>query len=259
MYFFTKVKQRIIRRRDERGTAILELGLILPMMMLFILGAAEFGMGWRASNSLDSAIRNGARSGTNAATVGTSDRNILVNIGSGISKEQRRDVQRIIIYKATSMSDSTPPEACLDAPVSPNVSYEPGDPTAYDPIGHSRPDIPGVFPSGITGLCNIYNSDQLRYAVYAPSSLYPWASGGEDEVENTDYDCAWNAAEELGSMWSAAWCPGERNTKMTGDSMDYVGVWVEMKYKTFTGIFGDSFDFERSTVYRIEPTERGSA
>jgi Flp pilus assembly protein TadG len=54
--------------RNERGAAAVELGLVLPLLILFLFGAIEFGRAWSVRQALVDAGREGAR----VAAVGNS-------------------------------------------------------------------------------------------------------------------------------------------------------------------------------------------
>ncbi|HUR23366.1 MAG TPA: TadE family protein [Acidimicrobiales bacterium] len=56
-------------RRGERGAAVVEFALVLPILMMFVFGILEFGRGYNARIELTSAVRQGART---AALFGTS-------------------------------------------------------------------------------------------------------------------------------------------------------------------------------------------
>lgn len=49
------------RRRDERGAAVVEFALILPILVLFVFGIVEFGRAYSARIELTGAVREGAR------------------------------------------------------------------------------------------------------------------------------------------------------------------------------------------------------
>lgn len=49
------------RRRDERGAAVVEFALILPVLVLFVFGIVEFGRAYSARIELTAAVREGAR------------------------------------------------------------------------------------------------------------------------------------------------------------------------------------------------------
>jgi Flp pilus assembly protein TadG len=49
------------RHRDERGAALVEFALILPILVLFVFGIVEFGRAYSARIELTAAVREGAR------------------------------------------------------------------------------------------------------------------------------------------------------------------------------------------------------
>ncbi|MDQ6726669.1 MAG: pilus assembly protein [Actinomycetota bacterium] len=48
-------------RGDERGAAVVEFALVLPILVMFIIGIVEFGRAYNARIELTSAVREGAR------------------------------------------------------------------------------------------------------------------------------------------------------------------------------------------------------
>lgn len=50
-----------VRGRDERGAALVEFALILPILVLFVFGIIEFGRAYSARIELTGAVREGAR------------------------------------------------------------------------------------------------------------------------------------------------------------------------------------------------------
>ncbi|MEA2971860.1 MAG: hypothetical protein QOG82_318 [Actinomycetota bacterium] len=51
----------VVRRRDDRGAAVVEFALVLPVLVLFVFGIIEFGRAYNARIELTSAVREGAR------------------------------------------------------------------------------------------------------------------------------------------------------------------------------------------------------
>jgi Flp pilus assembly protein TadG len=51
----------VVRRRDERGAALVEFAFVLPILILFMFGIVEFGRAYNARIELTSAVREGAR------------------------------------------------------------------------------------------------------------------------------------------------------------------------------------------------------
>jgi len=56
-------KVTVQRRQDERGAAMVEFALILPILVLFVFGIVEFGRAYSARIQLTAAVREGARAG----------------------------------------------------------------------------------------------------------------------------------------------------------------------------------------------------
>jgi Flp pilus assembly protein TadG len=50
-----------VRRRDERGAAMVEFAMILPLLVLLTFGIIEFGVAFNASSSISQASRAGGR------------------------------------------------------------------------------------------------------------------------------------------------------------------------------------------------------
>ena len=48
-------------RRDDRGAAMVEFAIVLPVLMLILLGIIEFGRAYNAQVSIQAAAREGAR------------------------------------------------------------------------------------------------------------------------------------------------------------------------------------------------------
>ncbi|MGY1610110.1 MULTISPECIES: TadE/TadG family type IV pilus assembly protein [unclassified Geodermatophilus] len=49
------------RVRDERGASVVEFALILPVLLVLVLGIAEFGHAFQVQGTLTAAAREGAR------------------------------------------------------------------------------------------------------------------------------------------------------------------------------------------------------
>jgi Flp pilus assembly protein TadG len=60
--------RRRTRRRGERGNALVEAVIIIPVLMLITFGGIEFGIGFSQKGALESAARAGAREGATLTT-----------------------------------------------------------------------------------------------------------------------------------------------------------------------------------------------
>lgn len=66
------------------------------------------------------------------------------------------------------------------------------------------------------------------------------------------WGCENNAADHF-------WCPRDRVVKLspaTGGPPDYVGVWIQYRHDTLTGLFAKEITVEASAIVRIEPQEK---
>ncbi|TMC69441.1 MAG: hypothetical protein E6J15_12800, partial [Chloroflexi bacterium] len=50
----------LFRRREERGQALVEFALLLPVVLLLIVGAVEFSFVWNSRNTVLFASRDGS-------------------------------------------------------------------------------------------------------------------------------------------------------------------------------------------------------
>lgn len=66
---------------DQRGVAVIEFALILPVLLLLLLACAEFGRAFYQYNTLTKAVRDGARYLSDNALNGAG----VIELGSGIT------------------------------------------------------------------------------------------------------------------------------------------------------------------------------
>jgi hypothetical protein len=106
-----------------------------------------------------------------------------------------------------------------------------------------QPFVPGCLDTipasssgaGDNGDCNIYNATQLS----SLGSTYTTHFGG------TDTTCS-------GSSWDRFWCPPSRRSAQ-GDPPDYLGVYVEVTYESYTRMLPSTVTLTDRAVMRIEP------
>jgi Flp pilus assembly protein TadG len=100
--------------RDDRGTVVLESAMVFPLLMLIVLGALEFGLGWRDKLTVETSVRSGARAGANLGNIPLADYNILANLNAALGSIPAANVSKIVIYRADTV-DGAVPTACLTA------------------------------------------------------------------------------------------------------------------------------------------------
>ena len=55
------IRYLVDRLRDRRGQSMVEFALVLPILLLVVFGATEFGRAWMTMNIITAAAREGAR------------------------------------------------------------------------------------------------------------------------------------------------------------------------------------------------------
>ena len=110
---------RTRRARGERGAALTEFVLIVPVFVLLMAGVLEFGMAWRDSMTVSNALRSGARVGSNAGRERSADYDIIKSIEAAMREiPDTARVQRIVIYKADTANSSPTPTCMAGTPSS---------------------------------------------------------------------------------------------------------------------------------------------
>lgn len=110
--------------------------MILPILMVISLAVLELGMGWKATITVSSATRSGARVASNLGRSLGSDQQSLLAVSAALRNIPADQVERVVIFRATGAS-GTVPAACLNA-------------TALS-VGGST-----------TGKCNVYTGAELN-------------------------------------------------------------------------------------------------
>jgi len=95
------------RTRRERGAAALEFALIAPLFFFVIFGGIEVGLMFRSNLTVSDLTRNAARIGSIERTSADADRAILGRV-YWQSQNLNGDIQRVVIFKADSLSSEVP-------------------------------------------------------------------------------------------------------------------------------------------------------
>jgi len=106
-------RARARRSAGDRGAALTELVLIVPIFAMIVCGVLEFGMAWRDSMTVSNALRSGARVGSNMGDDRYADYDVLKAIESAMREiPDTARVQRLVIYHANT-SSSAPTASCM--------------------------------------------------------------------------------------------------------------------------------------------------
>ena len=123
-------------RDGERGVALIELALVLPILALLVFGIFEFGFLWGDVNRVDQASQNAARTGSALGNQRFADYEALRAVESTLAGLDGATPVRVITYQSTDAAGAVPP-ACLAVPA----------------VGSSA--------KGVGGVCNVYSPQQV--------------------------------------------------------------------------------------------------
>lgn len=107
-------RSTVQRRRDERGAAVVEFALVLPVLVLFMFGIIEFGRAYNARIELTAAVREGARA-----------------VALGATSDEARDATRNGAPGLTSANITVTPNSCTVTPAPANATVSASYPFQY--------------------------------------------------------------------------------------------------------------------------------
>lgn len=140
--------------RAERGAALVEIVVVLPLMILIVFGAIEFGAAWSNKLKVETAARAGARVGSNLGNERLADWTLLQSVRSAVQQIGTSNIAYVVVFKASATNGAVP-ASCKTSP-----------------------------PSSQTGLCNVYTGAQL-------DSLTQTSFGGTTSCSGTSPDRFW--------------------------------------------------------------------
>ena len=71
-------------RRSERGAALTELVMVLPLLFVLVLGLVESGLNWRTSSELATAVRSGLRTASALGSSPAADQALVLGVASAL-------------------------------------------------------------------------------------------------------------------------------------------------------------------------------
>ncbi|MEE9417607.1 MAG: TadE/TadG family type IV pilus assembly protein [Acidimicrobiales bacterium] len=211
------------RCRGDGGAVLIEAIVVLPLLLMFVFGIAEFGFTYHDNITLTTTTRSGARVSSNLAEHRRADFETLKSIVAAIGSSSigLDHIEGVLIFNANgTTSTETVPANCFDA------------------FGDAR-------SSSVAGAeCNFYDTSQMiDIAAMTPAQII--VRFGEEDHDFTD-GCGVTA-------WDKDFCPVNRS-RTPNPQTEYVGVWVQIKHDYTTGLLPwDSVTLEDSTVMGIEP------
>jgi Flp pilus assembly protein TadG len=168
------------RRHDERGTALIELTIVVPILVLVVFGIIEFGTAWGNKLKVETAARGGARVGSALGATRLADYNLLQSVRSVLSDNGLENVDYVVVFKTTSANGAIP-SGCS-----------------------------GATPVSQSGKCNVYTGSQL-------SSLSPSQFSGTTACDTTALDKYWcptarQSVQHLGPDYLGVWVKSNSST-----------------------------------------------
>jgi Flp pilus assembly pilin Flp len=101
--------RKFTTRRDESGVAMVEAALVLPVVLILILCAFEFGLLFRNLQTLHSASRAGARIGSSLGTDDSADQRLVQQVMATSGGLPANSVKKIIVFEANANGGFTDP------------------------------------------------------------------------------------------------------------------------------------------------------
>jgi hypothetical protein len=122
--------------RGERGVTVVEAAFVTPLFFMLLLGLFELGLALNDYLGVTNAARSATRTASAAGADDYADYLTLQTLANNSAALQRRQIQRIVIYKASAYGEA-PTTTCQNG-------------TSYAGTGTAR-----------TGACNTYVASDL--------------------------------------------------------------------------------------------------
>lgn len=135
------------RLRSDRGSALVELAFVLPMLCILVFGTTEMGLAWVAKNRVSGAVAQAARIGASEGNLPATDRDILLTLKASLPAEQLAALDRVVVFNANDPS-GTVPGACTKSAGNPS---EVGTSTCNSYTGATVRTVSAGSMAGFTG------------------------------------------------------------------------------------------------------------
>lgn len=104
----------------ERGVALVETALLVPILALLSMGIYEFSTAWQSNLTVQSSIRAAARTGSGLGNDRYADYSMLQALNSGLSGFSAADIQQVVVFKASDVN-GVPTTTCKSGTATANV------------------------------------------------------------------------------------------------------------------------------------------
>jgi hypothetical protein len=130
------------RARGDEGAVLVEFALVAPLLILLVFGLIDYGRLLNEQNLLVRAGQSAARTGASQGPDRFADYNILQSIEASLASLDGGDVERVVVFRASS-ADGTVPPACANLAIADDLSAK------------------GVSSGSVR--CNVYSRAQVEY------------------------------------------------------------------------------------------------
>ena len=132
-----------LAKGSDRGAALVEFAVVLPLLLALLLGLAEFGLAFRDWLTINSASRSGARVGTAAGQNAAADILVLQAIEAALGSSTFDDVTAVVIYQSNEDGDPIPGQQNRYRPNAGACGWAPCPDPAVGPT-YGGPWVPSV-------------------------------------------------------------------------------------------------------------------
>jgi hypothetical protein len=180
--------RRRVRWSSERGAALVETAILIPVVVLITFGMIEFSSAYQSSSVASAASRSGARVASAEALLPTFATDAALAAGTALRTVGSDEPQEMWVYKAD--------------------------------------DTTGLPASGNFASCT------------TKCIKYTWIQSSR----------TFDTANPTGGGW-----PASVQNACNSSSWDSVGVYVKLKHKFLTKLFGANITLADHAVFRLEP------
>jgi len=204
------------RCSDDGGAILVEAAFISPILFYLLFGVLEYSMVMRSYLTIGNGLRAAGRIAAIDGNDGLADYDVIQAVKRETAAMSAITIEKLIVYKA-------------------NPSTPLGDPKPITATACLSAAVPST--RGAPDYCNIYEA--ARDIIGTPGSIRYGCSGANN--------------------FSAGWCPTTRfqaataaGTPVAGPP-DTVGVYIEVRHKYVTGLFGTTKTLSDTVFNVIEP------
>jgi Flp pilus assembly protein TadG len=127
----------------DRGATIVEFALIMPFLIFLAMGTADMGLGWVATDRVESASAQAARTAAVKGTRVEADRDVLVTLATALPAGELANLDRVVIFKPG--AGGTVPSGCI------KTAGDTSDTGATDCNSYSGATVRAATATSMTG------------------------------------------------------------------------------------------------------------